>query len=149
MVDVSAKDVTSRVATAIAEVRMQPATLRAITDGKTAKGDVMGAARIAGIQAAKRTHELIPLCHALPLDSVAVDFEVRRPRCVIIRATARVSARTGVEMEALVAASIAALTIYDMCKAVDRGITIGPVQLLEKSGGRSGVWRRTARRGGR
>lgn len=145
MVDVSAKLVTAREATACAEVRMRPETLKAITARRTPKGDVLAAARIAGIQAAKRTHELIPLCHALPLDSVAVDFEVRAPRKIIICSTARVSARTGVEMESLVAVSVAALTIYDMCKAVDRGMTIGSVQLLAKSGGRTGTWRRKPR----
>jgi cyclic pyranopterin phosphate synthase len=146
MVDVSVKPVTLRRATATAEVAMQPATLRAIAGGRTSKGDVLAAARIAGIQAAKRTHELIPLCHSLPLDSVGVDFALRPPSRVVITATAMVQARTGVEMEALVAASVAALTIYDMCKAMDRGMTIGPIALAEKSGGRSGTWLRTGTR---
>ena len=142
MVDVSAKVVTAREATASADVRMKAETLRAIAGGRLPKGDVLATARIAGIQAAKRTHELIPLCHALPLDAVALEFEVRAPRTLVIRSTARVSARTGLEMEALVAASVAALTIYDMCKSIDRGMTIGPVRLIEKSGGRSGTWRK-------
>ncbi len=145
MVDVSSKLVTTREARASAEIRMKPATLGAITGGRVTKGDVLATARIAGILAAKRTHELIPLCHALPLDSVGIEFEARPPRTLGIRSTARVSARTGVEMEALVAASVAALTIYDMCKAIDRGMTIGPVRLIEKSGGRSGTWRRAGR----
>lgn len=121
---------------------MQPATLRAIASGATPKGDVFAAARIGGIQAAKRTHELIPLCHALPIDSVSLEIEFKPPGRLIILSTAIVRARTGVEMEALVAASVAALTIYDMCKAIDRGISIGPIELIEKSGGRSGSWRR-------
>lgn len=140
MVDVGRKSVTRRRAVAIAEVRMKPATLRAIAAGDVPKGDVFAAARIAGIQAAKRTHELIPLCHPLPLDSVAVDVRPVPPRRVTIRATASVSARTGVEMEALVAAAVAALTLYDMCKSMDHGMTIGPIRLEEKTGGRSGRW---------
>ena len=143
MVDVSAKRVTARRAVAAGEVTMLPATLRAISDSRLPKGDVLAAARIAGIQAAKRTHELIPLCHALPLDSVEVEFALRTPQTLAIRSIARVSARTGVEMEALVAVAAAALTIYDMCKAIDRGMEIGRIRLLEKSGGRSGAWVRT------
>ncbi len=142
MVDVSAKGVTLRRAGARAEVAMRPATLRAIAGGGVLKGDVLAAARIAGIQAAKRTHELIPLCHGLPIDSVSVAMELKPPGRLIISTEAVVRARTGVEMEALVAASVAALTIYDMCKAIDRGMTIGPIVLIEKSGGRSGTWRR-------
>jgi cyclic pyranopterin phosphate synthase len=143
MVDVSEKPITARRAIATAEVHMRPATLAAITTGKLPKGDVFAAARLAGIQAAKRTDELIPLCHPLPLDAVQIDFTPRRVGSVVITATATVRARTGVEMEALTAASLAALTIYDMCKAIDRGMTIGPIRLEEKHGGRSGPWRRT------
>ncbi len=142
MVNVSAKAVTLRRAVAQADVAMQPTTLRAIAGGAIPKGDVLAAARIAGIQAAKRTHELIPLCHALPIDSVSVEIRFEPPGRLIVSAEAIVRARTGVEMEALVAASVAALTIYDMCKAIDRGMTIGPIVLTEKSGGRSGTWRR-------
>src|SRR5262249_37444973 len=123
-------------------VSMKPATLRAIADARIPKGDVIAAARIAAIQAAKRTHELIPLCHGLPLESISVNFDTHPPARLRITTAAHVRARTGVEMEALVAASVAALTIYDMCKSIDRGMTIGPIMLLEKSGGRSGAWRR-------
>jgi len=140
MVDVSAKPVTQRAATAEALVRMQPATLAAITSGEMPKGDVFAVARIAGIQAAKRTDELIPLCHGLPLDAVEIDITADGADAIRIRATCRVAARTGVEMEALTAASVAALTIYDMCKAIDRGIEIAAIRLLSKSGGRSGDW---------
>jgi len=140
MVDVSAKPVTQRVATAEALVRMQAATLAAITSGEMPKGDVFAVARIAGIQAAKRTDELIPLCHGLPLDAVEIDIAADGADAIRITATCRVAARTGVEMEALTAASVSALTIYDMCKAIDRGIEIASVRLLSKSGGRSGDW---------
>lgn len=146
MVDVGEKPLTRRRAVACASIAMQPGTLRAITRGSIGKGDVLAVARVAGVQAAKRAAELIPLCHPLPLDVVSVEFDVRQPRTIVVRATAEVSARTGVEMEALTAAAIAALTIYDMCKAVDRGMTIGPIRLEEKSGGRSGVWRRPGRK---
>jgi len=140
MVDVSAKPVTQRAATAEAVVRMQPATLSAISTGDLPKGDVFAVARIAGIQAAKRTDELIPLCHGLPLDAIEIDITPVGAHAVRVSATCRVAARTGVEMEALTAASVAALTIYDMCKAIDRGIEIASVRLLSKSGGRSGDW---------
>jgi cyclic pyranopterin monophosphate synthase len=141
MVDVGAKQETQRVARAEARVRMSPATLDLIVGQTAPKGDVLGAARLAGIQAAKRTWELIPLCHPLPLDVAGVDIAVDRelPGLRIV-AEARVTGRTGVEMEALTAASVAALTVYDMCKAVDRGMEILSVRLLEKSGGRSGHW---------
>ncbi len=142
MVDVSAKRITTRRAVASAEVRLSPKTLRLIHDGKLPKGDVFAAARIAGIQAAKKTSELIPLCHPLPLDAVSLEITARSSDRIHIEATATIKARTGVEMEALTAAAVAALTIYDMCKAVDRGIVIGPIRLEEKSGGRSGTWRR-------
>ncbi|MFQ5423706.1 MAG: cyclic pyranopterin monophosphate synthase MoaC [Phycisphaerae bacterium] len=142
MVDVSAKRVTARRAVATATVRLSPETLRRITDGGLPKGDVFAIARIAGIQAAKRTAELIPLCHPLPIEAVTVDVTPAAPDRVLIRAETVVRARTGIEMEALTAVTVAALTIYDMCKAIDRGIVIGPVQLEEKSGGRSGQWKR-------
>ncbi len=144
MVDVSSKAVTVRRAVASAEVRLAPKTLALIHDGKLPKGDVLGVARIAGIQAAKRTAELIPLCHPLPIDAVDVDIIARGRDRLQITATATVRARTGVEMEALTAASVTALTIYDMCKSVDRGIVIERVRLEEKSGGRTGRWRRSA-----
>jgi cyclic pyranopterin phosphate synthase len=138
MVDVGDKAVTTRTATAQALVRMSPATARAIVTGDAPKGDVLGTARIAGIQAAKRTSELIPLCHPLPLDQVAVDLDVDADAGVVtIRATARVSARTGVEMEALTAASVAALTVYDMVKGIEQGVEIAEVALVAKTGGKS------------
>lgn len=141
MVDVTDKAVTSREATAMAQVRMQPETLQLIVSGGHKKGDVLAVARIAGIQAAKRTHELIPLCHPLLLTGIRVELEPDLDNALIeIRATCRVSGPTGVEMEALTAASVAALTLYDMCKAVDRGICIEQVRLLEKLGGKSGHW---------
>ncbi len=143
MVDVSAKDATVRTARARATVLMAPATAQAIRDASLRKGDVVAVARIAGIMAAKRTHELIPLCHPLPLDHVSVDIEVGEA-AVEITATARTASRTGVEMEALTAASVAALTVYDMAKAMDRGMTITGVELLEKHGGVSGSWVRAA-----
>ena len=141
MVDVSDKDVTSRVAVALGAVRMLPETLALITSGSAAKGDVIATARIAGIMAAKRTHELIPLCHPLPLQSVTVDIaaDATLPG-LVVTATAKVTGRTGVEMEALTAASVACLTIYDMAKAVDRAMVIEDVRLIAKSGGRSGDW---------
>ncbi len=138
MVDVSSKEVTLRQARAVGFLKMQPATLELIRNKQVAKGDVFEVARLAGIMATKRTAELIPLCHSLGLDSAEVGFEIVDTQTVRIEATVRVHGRTGVEMEALTAVSIAALTIYDMCKAVDRGMSIGPIELLEKSGGRSG-----------
>ncbi len=140
MVDVSAKAVTAREATAEGRIIMLPATLAAIRDGLVKKGDVLSVARIAGIMAAKRTADLIPLCHPLPLSGVevALDLEAEGIR---VTATARTTHTTGVEMEALSAVSVALLTIYDMAKAIDRGMTIGGVRLLAKSGGRSGDWR--------
>ncbi len=140
MVEVGDKAVTRRSATAEAWVRMGPDTLARLRRGDVPKGNVLLVAQIAGIQAAKRTWELVPLCHLLPLDGVDVTLDVH-DRGVHIRATARVTARTGVEMEALTAVSVAALTVYDMLKAVERGMTIDGVRLLEKSGGRSGSWR--------
>ena len=145
MVDVGGKDETERMARAEARVVMAAATLALIRDEAAPKGDVIAVARLAGIMAAKRTHELIPLCHQLNLTSVAVEIEPdgELPGLRVV-AEARLRGRTGVEMEALVAASVAALTIYDMCKAVDRGMEVTVVRLLEKSGGRSGTWRRGA-----
>lgn len=143
MVDVGAKDVTERVCTARAEVRMARSTLEAIASGATPKGDVFATARLAGILAAKRTGEWIPLAHPLPLDAVEVRLEPDPPAsCVRIEATVRAHGRTGVEMEAMVAASAAGLTIYDMCKALDRGMSVEAVRLVRKSGGKSGVWLR-------
>jgi len=144
MVDVGDKAITRRVARASGRVRMEPTTLELIQNRKLAKGDVLEVARLAGIMAAKRTHELVPLCHQVPLDSVELAFEFADAEHVAIEATARATARTGAEMEALVAVSAAALTIYDMCKAVDRGIVIEQIELEEKSGGRSGHFRRTS-----
>ncbi|MGD9719715.1 MAG: cyclic pyranopterin monophosphate synthase MoaC [Pirellulales bacterium] len=138
MVDTSGKEISLRVARASGLVRMNAATQLLIRDGKLSKGDVLGVARLAGILAAKRTAELIPLCHTLPLDAVEISFSFPDAERVQIEAVARVTARTGVEMEALTAVSVAALTVYDMCKAVDRGMVIEGVQLEEKSGGRSG-----------
>jgi cyclic pyranopterin phosphate synthase len=138
MVDVGSKPVTARMARAGGTVGMSPETLRTILDRKAAKGDVLEVARLAGIMAAKKTAELIPLCHSLPLDSVAIDFKAESEGKLGIEAAVHVAARTGVEMEALTAVSVAALTVYDMCKAFDRGMSLGPFVLLEKSGGRSG-----------
>jgi cyclic pyranopterin phosphate synthase len=142
MVDVSAKPVTERMCVARGEVRMAPGTLDRIAAGDLPKGDVLATARIAGIQAAKRTSEWIPLCHPVGLDSLEVDLTPDAAAgCLRIEARARVNARTGVEMEALVAVAAAGLTVYDMCKAVDRGITLERVRLVSKSGGKSGEWR--------
>ena len=141
MVDVSAKDITERTATAAATVTMKPETLALILDGSVAKGDAIATARLAGIMAAKRTSDLIPLCHPLAITKVTVDLTPDPARNSIdITATCKVSGKTGVEMEALTAASVAALTIYDMCKAVDRGMVISDIRLLHKAGGKSGVW---------
>lgn len=138
MVDVGQKSITARFARASGKVQMLPETLTRIRDKGFAKGDVLEVARLAGIMAAKRTADLIPLCHPLPLESVGIGFEFPDEGTVAITAEVRVTAKTGVEMEALVAVSAAALTIYDMCKAVDRALVIGPIQLEEKSGGKSG-----------
>jgi len=143
IVDVTEKAVTARVATAESCVRMRSETLNAIVEGEMPKGDVLAVARIAGIQAAKRCADLIPLCHPLPLSSVKVELtaEPDLPG-VRIEATCKVTGQTGVEMEALTAASVAALTLYDMCKAIDRGMVIESTRLLQKSGGASGEWQR-------
>jgi len=138
MVDVGGKQITQRFARASAVVRMQAATLQRIRDRSFAKGDVLEVARLAGIMAAKRTSDLIPLCHPLAIDSVTIDFTFPDETSVRLESQVRVTARTGVEMEALVSASTAALTIYDMCKAIDRGMTIEQTRLEEKSGGKSG-----------
>jgi len=141
MVDVGAKEITERIAVARASVSMQPATFRLIKDKKAAKGDVLAVAQLAGIMAAKKTPDLIPLCHPLALNSVDVKLSLDAKRhAVDIEATCRLKGRTGVEMEALTAASVAALTVYDMCKAVDRGMVISDIRLLHKSGGKSGTY---------
>ena len=139
MVDVSEKDVTSRLAVATGRVAMLPDTLKLIREGMAKKGDVIATARIAGIMAAKRTHELIPLCHPLMISKITVDFEVDEAASAIdVTATVKVEGKTGVEMEALTAVSVACLTVYDMVKAVDRGITISGIRLVEKAGGKPG-----------
>jgi cyclic pyranopterin monophosphate synthase len=144
MVDVGAKPVTHRVAVASGRITMQPATLKAIAAGRAKKGDVLGVARLAAIQAAKRTADLIPLAHPLAISRVAVDFELeRRPPAVRIGVRVECLGPTGVEMEALTGAAVGLLTVYDMVKAVDRGMTLADVRLEEKSGGRSGVFRRS------
>ena len=143
MVDVSDKQHTVREATAGARVRMEPSTLSLIESGEHKKGDVITVAKIAGIQAAKKCSDLIPLCHPLALTLIDIEFEIDSDNSqVIITSTCRLTGQTGVEMEALTAASIAALTIYDMCKGVDRGMTVTDIQLLTKSGGKSGEWKR-------
>lgn len=142
MVDVGQKAYTQREAVAQAEVVMQPETLRMITQGKAKKGDVFACARIAGIMAAKRTHELIPMCHPLPIDGIEVELLPKDDDTVRIVTRVRCTYKTGVEIEALTAASVAALTVYDMCKAVDRGMCIQNVCLLEKKGGKSGHFKR-------
>jgi cyclic pyranopterin phosphate synthase len=138
MVDVGCKPISSRMARAAGTVTMEPQTLRTIVDRQVSKGDVLEVARLAGIMAAKKTADIIPLCHSLGLDSVKIDFREIDERTLGIESTACVEARTGVEMEALTAVTVAALTVYDMCKSFDRGMTLGPFVLLEKSGGKSG-----------
>ena len=144
MVDVGEKAITRRVARASGRLQMAAATIATICDRRIAKGDVLEVARLAGIMAAKRTAELIPLCHPLAIESVAIDFAFSDDRTLTIEATVHVEAKTGVEMEALTAVSVAALTVYDMCKSVDRGMSIESIRLEEKSGGRSGDWNRDA-----
>ncbi len=142
MVDVGSKASTHRIAVAQGRIRMEPATLQLVASGTAKKGDVLGIARIAGIQAAKKTSDLIPLCHPLALTRVAVEFELEpADHAVVCRCTAETVGPTGVEMEALTAVQVALLTIYDMCKAVDRGMTISDVKLMEKHGGKSGSYR--------
>ena len=141
MVDISGKDITARTATARARVLMLPETLKLIMDGTAKKGDVLGVARLAGIMGAKRTADLIPLCHPLPIAAVSVDLTANpAENAVEIEATVRTTGRTGVEMEALTAAAVAALTVYDMCKAVDRGMRIEAVRVVHKAGGKSGEY---------
>jgi cyclic pyranopterin monophosphate synthase len=142
MVDVSAKPATERVAVAEGRVVMQPKTLAIVRKGNAKKGDVLGAARIAGIQAAKRTHELIPLCHPLPISQIEIDIatDAKLPG-VVVKARVKVAGKTGVEMEALTAVSVACLTIYDMVKVIERGMRIEGIRLIEKRGGRSGHYR--------
>jgi cyclic pyranopterin phosphate synthase len=142
MVDVGDKQVTRRIARASGTVRMSTATLALVREKRASKGDVLEVARLAGIMAAKRTADLIPLCHPLPLESVTIDFYFVDDQTLGIEASVQVESKTGVEMEALTAVSLAALTVYDMCKSVDRGMLIERIQLEEKSGGRSGHWRR-------
>ena len=142
MVDVGDKEITERIAVARATVTMLPATLELIANKKATKGDVLAVAQLAGIMAAKRTADLIPLCHPLALSSVELKLSLDAKRSAVdIEATCKLKGRTGVEMEALTAASVAALTVYDMCKAVDRGMVISDIKLLHKSGGKSGTWR--------
>jgi cyclic pyranopterin phosphate synthase len=143
MVDVGDKPITQRVAIAEGQIRMQSETLKTIMDNRIGKGDVLGIARVAGIMATKKTADLVPLCHPLAVTNVEVDLEPRiKDKAVYCRATVRTSGQTGVEMEALTAVQIALLTVYDMCKAIDRGMLITDIGLLEKSGGKSGAWRR-------
>ncbi len=146
MVDVSGKAPTLRTATASAWVRMSPETLRTVAEGRAAKGDVLAVARLAGISAAKKTPELIPLAHPLAIHAVSIDFAAdQESGTVRVEGTVRAHERTGVEMEAMVAVSVAALTVYDMCKGMDRGITIGDIALEYKEGGKSGVFRKGER----
>jgi cyclic pyranopterin phosphate synthase len=141
MVDVAAKPVSERIAVAGGSIVMKAETLARIREGQIAKGDVLAVARLAGIMAAKRTGDLIPLCHPIGLDAVSVEFAIDEARSAVdITATCKVQGRTGVEMEAMCAVSVAALTIYDMCKAIDRGMRIGEIRLLKKSGGKSGTF---------
>ena len=143
MVDVGNKPDTQRIAVAEGVIKMLPETLKLIVEGRHGKGDVLGIARVAGIMAAKKTSDLVPLCHPLAISKVAVDLEIQNEHnAVLCRATVHTNGQTGVEMEALTAVQIALLTVYDMCKAVDRGMTITDVRLMEKSGGKSGVWHR-------
>lgn len=141
MVDVASKDVTHRVARASGVIRMKPETFRLVAQGQAKKGDVLAVARIAAIQGAKRTADLVPLCHPLPITRVAVEFELDEPACTV-RCTAQVETlgRTGVEMEALTAVQVGLLTVYDMLKAADRGMVMGEIRVLEKHGGKSGSW---------
>jgi cyclic pyranopterin monophosphate synthase len=138
MVDVTEKEITERIAVAHAKVTMKPETFRLIVDKKVSKGDVLGVARVAGIMAAKKTSELIPMCHPLSLNSVKIDYEDNNQDSIEITSEVKISAKTGVEMEALTAVSICALTIYDMCKSADRSMIISDVYLVKKSGGKSG-----------
>lgn len=140
MVDIGEKTSTARFASSQAVVTMQPETLALIVSNGMPKGDVLSTARLAGIMAAKRTHELIPLCHNIPIDKVEVEFRVVEPDTIVITAAASCVYKTGIEMEAMTAVTVAALTVYDMCKAVDRGMTVSEIKLLKKSGGKSGTF---------
>ena len=140
MVDVSSKEVTERVAVAHARVAMKPETFKLIMDKKIAKGDVLGVARVAGIMAAKKTSELIPMCHPLNINSIKIDYTDNTQDSIEITSEVKVFAKTGVEMEALTAVSVCALTIYDMCKSADRSMNISDIYLLKKSGGKSGIF---------
>ena len=142
MVDVSEKEVTVRTAVAEGEINMSAETMRLIREGQLSKGDVLQVARIAGVMGAKATPDLIPLCHPIPLDKVEVEFEELDESTLKVQATARATFKTGVEMEALTAATIAGLTVYDMCKSADRAMTLGPFYLVEKTGGKSGHFKR-------
>ena len=142
MVDVGQKPVTRRKAVATARVVMQPATFDLVCQGSTGKGNVLEVSRLAGIMGSKRTSDLIPLCHPLPIDSVAIEFLMQGPNTVVVRSEVQTTGKTGVEMEALTAATTAALTVYDMVKSADRGVVIERVQLEHKSGGKSGQWDR-------
>ena len=142
MVDVSEKEVTVRTAVAEGEITMSAETMRLIREGQLSKGDVLQVARIAGVMGAKATPDLIPLCHPIPLDKVEVEFEELDESTLKVQATARATFKTGVEMEALTAATIAGLTVYDMCKSADRAMTLGPFYLVEKTGGKSGHFKR-------
>jgi len=144
MVDIGGKAPTVREAVATARVNVKPATLAQVKSASLKKGDVLAVARVAGIMAAKRVPDLIPLCHIIPLDSVAIDFDLSGKNCVGVTAIARSTGKTGVEMEALTAAAVAALTVYDMCKAVEKGMTITDIRLESKTGGKSGTYRRKA-----
>lgn len=145
MVDVASKAVTHRSATAQGVIHMQPETFRVISTGSAKKGDVIGIARIAAIMASKKTAELVPLCHPLPLTHVEVEFDLREESSAIVcRATCETDGKTGVEMEALTAVEVGLLTIYDMCKAIDRGMVLSDIRLLDKSGGKSGHWQSAA-----
>lgn len=142
MVDIADKNITHRKAKAFARVIMNPATFKAITSGKVRKGNVIETSRLAGIMAAKETHKLIPLCHPINITHIQIDIKPIRPKTLEINASVEAYDRTGVEMEALTAAAVCGLTIYDMCKAIDRGMKITEIKLLEKSGGRSGLYKR-------
>jgi len=141
MVDVSQKEKTERRATATGQIRMSPASYRAVRQGSSQKGDVLGVARVAGIMAVKQTGSLIPLCHTLPIEQASVDFELDDQACTVTaRCTVKTTGVTGVEMEALTGVSVALLTIYDMCKAIDKGMELGKIHLMEKTGGKSGAY---------
>lgn len=143
MVDVTQKDITTRVAVAVSKVVMEPSTMNRIKEGKVGKGDVLAVAQVAGIMAAKKTSEIIPMCHPIPLTGVNIEFDDSSDNTIRIEAKVKTTGVTGVEMEALTAASVAALTIYDMCKAMDKAMVIGPTYLLSKTGGKSGDFYRS------